>query len=172
MIRCLERKIIAVILKVENFPLKWQSYSLTDNCCNTDILIEGEREWFFVPQWNCLLLSLVIRFAGVGLGGPFVMGYILLCSATSSSSLSGLSLSSLFGLLSQNFTAQHLGVDTILMINQATNYLANLGGNEYRTQLKDGPQVAWMLEQSQARVVSDSSNEIHQTWGPTFRQAR
>ena len=41
----------------------------------------------------------------------------------------------------------------------------------YRARLKGGSQVAWLLQASQAEVVSKSSKKIHQTWGPPFGRA-
>ena len=47
-------------------------------------------------------------------------------------------------------------------------HVANVEEELYRARLKGGPQVAWMLQASQAEVVSKSWNKIHETMGPPF----
>ena len=43
--------------------------------------------------------------------------------------------------------------------------------NKYRARQKAGPRLCKCFRQSQAEVISKSSNKSHQTWGPPFRLA-
>ena len=43
--------------------------------------------------------------------------------------------------------------------------------NLYRARLKMIPRLRECCRQSQAEVLSKSSNKIHQTWGPSFSRA-
>ena len=41
----------------------------------------------------------------------------------------------------------------------------------YRARLKGGPRLRECCRQGQAEVLSNSRNEIHQTWGPTYSKS-